>query len=561
MKKMSLDYNDKTLVEIDRIVSKHKDRIVLDGKNLSLCDILLASKHGSRLLLTRDDKLIGRIKRSYEAMLQNVKDGVPVYGTNSSFGGQAARVHTKGDAGRRIEAARGISESLVFLDVGVGPRVSSEITRAAMTIRINMLMSGVSGVRRSVLSRYLLLLNRNLTPVVNSYGSIGASGDLAPNQRIVSVLRGLPGAKVINERGRLEEAKTALLRNGIPILKLEPKEGLGLVNGDNFSTAYAAVVAGRLLEYFLISQVVGAMVVEVLKGSDRAFHPMLSMVRPHPGQKESATNYRFLLRGSKLAHQELRGHKIRASGVKVQDGYSIRCLPQFEGPMIETLKRTLNTITINANSVSDNPLWVSEEYTTPGEAPWQWVSGGNFLAMHMAEVMDSLRKITTQLVKRNDRHLSRMIDETENNGLPPNLSGPEAIDRCTFKGVQIQSGMFEVYSTILASPVSILFGVHEERNQDVTSHATTSGILALRNLEILKYSLSTNLIAVVQGTDLRGGPRLLSPRTRPMYEFIRSRSKFVSKNRPLHKDIEAIAKSVESGEIMEIARKHIFARI
>lgn len=558
---MSIDYNDRTLVEIDRIAGKHKEKIVLDGKNLSFGDIILATRHASKIRLTRDRKALGRIEKSYEAMLQNVKDGVPVYGTNSSFGGQAARVHTRGDIARRVESAKAISESLVFLDVGVGPRVPREIVRGAMTIRVNMLMQGVSGVRATALRRFLLLLNRNITPVVNSYGGIGASGDLTHNQRVVSVLRGLPGAKVINEKGRIEEARSALLRNNIPLLKLEPKEGLGLVNGDNFSTAYAAVVAKKLIEYFLVSEVVGAMVIEVLKGSDRAFHPLLAQVRPHKGQKESADNYRYLLKGSKLAHQELKGHAVRANGIKVQDGYSIRCLPQFEGPMIETIKRALNTITINANSVSDNPIWVPEEYATEGEAPWQWVSGGNFLAMHMVEVMDSMRKIITQLVKRNDRHLARMIDETENNGLPPNLSSEESIDQCTFKGVQIQSGMLDVYSTLLANPVSTLFGVHEERNQDITSHAITSGILALKNLELLKYSLAMNLVAVAQGVDLRGGGKLLSPRTRPMYDFVRSRSKFIRKNRPLVGDIENISKALESGEIMKVVRGEVFAKI
>lgn len=229
--------------------------------------------------------------------------------------------------------------------------------------------------------------------------------------------------------------------------------------------------------------------------------------------------------------------------------------------MIEKLKSVLNTITINANSVSDNPLWVPEEYTTKDEKPWQWVSGGNFLAMHMVEVLDSMRKITTQLIKRNDRLLSRMIDTSENNGLPANLSIPESIDHCTFKGVQIQSGMLEIYSTVLANPVSTLFGVHEERNQDITSHAVTSGILAMQNLELLEYSLAGNLLAVAQGVDLRGGPRNLSKQTRPMYDLVRENSKTVKENRPLSKDIFTIARLISNGEMMSIARKEIFNKI
>jgi len=125
--------------------------------------------------------------------------------------------------------------------------------------------------------------------------------------------------------------------------------------------------------------------------------------------------------------------------------------------------------------------------------------------MHMAEVLDTLRKITTQLIKKHDRHLARLIDVTDNNGLPPNLSDPEqAVSHCTFKGIQILSGMLEVHSMMLSNPITTMFGIHEERNQDITSHATTSGNLAIKNLELLKYSLAGNMLAVAQAVDLRG---------------------------------------------------------
>jgi len=552
------DYTNKTLIEIEKEINRKEKKVVLTGKSLTLQDIF-SSASGAKVLLTKEKAVIDKIEKSHDAMIKNVLKGIPIYGTNSSFGGQAKRVFNQGDEAQKIEYGKLISESLIFLDVGVGPLVPTEITRAAIAIRVNMLMQGVSGVRISTLEKILQLLNKNLIPVVNSYGGIGASGDLTHNQRVVGVLRGIAGSKVINEKGKIEEAKSALARNDISALELEPKEGLALVNGDNFSTAYAALVVKKLIEYFLIGEIVSAMAIEVLRGTNRSFHPLLSKVRPHKGQIESSDNYRYLLKGSKLAYQELGGHKPRPKGVKIQDGYSVRCLSQFEGPMIEKIKFALNTIEINANSVSDNPLWVPEDSVTEGEEPWQWVSGGNFLAMHMVEVLDSMRKITTQLIKRNDRHLARMIDETENNGLPANLSGKRSVDHCTFKGVQIQSGMLEIYSMVLANPVSTLFGVHEERNQDITTHAITSGILSLQNLELLKYSLASNLLAVAQGVDLRGGSKLLSPKTRPMYDFVRTYSKYANKNRPFSEDIENLASLLDSGDITSLVREKIFA--
>jgi histidine ammonia-lyase len=226
--------------------------------------------------------------------------------------------------------------------------------------------------------------------------------------------------------------------------------------------------------------------------------------------------------------------------------------------MLEQLKWCHETITVNVNGASDNPLWVSDECATPGETPWQWVSGGNFMAMHMAESLDALRKITTQLIKKHDRHLARLIDVNDNNGLSANLSWPDAaVTQCTFKGVQILSGMLEVQSMMLANPVTTLFGVHEERNQDITSHATTSGNLALRNLELLKYSISGNLLAVAQAADLRGGPAKLSPRSRPLYRFIRERCDVVREERPLHQDIEALAATIEDGSLVAMLLRDV----
>jgi histidine ammonia-lyase len=143
--------------------------------------------------------------------------------------------------------------------------------------------------------------------------------------------------------------------------------------------------------------------------------------------------------------------------------------------------------------------------------------------------------------------------------LPANLSDADAISSCTFKGMQLQSGMFDVYSMTLAQPVTTLFGIHEEANQDITVHSLTSAIMAQTNLEVLRYSLAMNLIAVAQAVDLRGGPGKLSPRTRPVYKFVRSYVSYVKKERPLHNEIETIAKKIQSGELNEVLRSHVFS--
>ena len=551
-------YSKQSLVDIEKNLSQVSPGVILDGKNLSIRDILTVARSNTDISLTTDTKILNRIKECYEHMMEDMRNGVPIYGCNTGYGARASRVVNHGTSEERIELARAISESIQHIDVSTGPVFEKDVTRGAMLIRINMLMQGVSGVKLADLQLYTDMLNAGITPIVNQYGGIGASGDLAHNCRVLSAARHLPGTKVWDKDGNTKEAKDALSAASIQPLLLDPKVGLGMVNGDNFSTALATLLAFDTLEIFLLSSVVGAMMIEVLQGSNRSFHSMLSDVRPHTGQKEIAAVYRYLLDGSKLAFQEMTEHKVRPEGVKVQDAYSLRCIQQYQAGNVDRLKQIFDTITINANSVSDNPLWVAPEYTVVGESPWHWVSGGNFLAMHMAEAMDQLRKIITQVVKLNDRHLGRLVNPNENNGLPANVSGKDAISQCTFKGVQIQSGMFDVYSTILSIPVTTMFGVHEEMNQDITSHALTSGILGLENLRLARYSTAQNLLAVAQAVDLRGGPEKLSDHTRPLYEFVRGKADYTEKEKPLHNEIESLYESIKNGEIMDVVRTKVF---
>lgn len=555
------EYTKKSLIEIARLNRSYSKNVELDGLHLTISQVVSLQQQETTISFTNNPDIRKKINQSYTAMIKDITSGIPVYGTNTAFGGQADRILNKGTEEERIALAQEISKRLVFLDVSVGPEFSIDIIKSAMAIRLNMLLQGVSAVRLESLETIKQMINTDLIPIVHQYGGIGASGDLAHNQRIVSAARGLSGTYIRNKHHEKLDAKSALEHNHIPLLLLDPKEGLGLVNGDNFSSAVAIHIYTLLIEYYLLSTVVGSMVIEALRGSNRSFHPVLSDIRPHPGQQEVSFIYRSLLEGSKLAYQELSGHAVRDSGTKVQDGYSLRCIPQFEAVHVEAIKHALDTITININSVSDNPVWVSEDHVTSNEDPWQWVSGGNFLAMHMAEAMDQARKITTQLIKRNDRHLARLIDQYENNGLPPNLSDKEAITQCSLKGIQIQSGMFDVYSILLANPVTTLFGTHEERNQDVTSHALTSGILAEKNLELLRYSLAMNMIAVAQAIDLRGGKALLAPRTRYLYDWIRKYSSYVQEERPLHGDIETLSQAITSGEYRSVLMDSIFEGI
>ncbi len=542
----------------------NESTITLTGKPvLDIQDILNIAQNRAEIMLDLSTESKQAIKACYDCMIEQVKDGMPIYGTNSSFGEQANRLRINHHAEARIESAKEISESILFTDVSVGPPLPNEMVRAAMLIRTNMLLQGVSAVKQQDIEVFITLLNKNITPVVGSYGSLGASGDLAQNCRILSTAMHKDHVKVNaplpdDPEVKIRNGKETLLKHNIKPLQLDPKAGLGMVNGDNFSTAAAILLFKDVSELMLLNILIAALMVQVLRGTSRSFHPLLARVRRHPGQRLAADLFRELLKDSELVYDEL-GKKISSlkqipdnasnsdkSKIKydksIQDAYSLRCLSQFLAPDLEILGHIKETLEINANGVSDNPLWVkdlshlstdSDPYDFDEEDIDSWVSGGNFLGMHMAESIDQMRKIITRLVKLNDRHLARLVNTHKNAGLPPNLSHwNSSVSGCTFKGLQIQMGMMEVYTTALATPITTTFGLHEENNQDVTAHGLTSWLLASENIRLARYAAATNLIAAVQAVDLRyldhnetfesKNPRdLLSPETRHCYDFVR----------------------------------------
>ncbi len=531
-------------------------KIQLTGKNnLSISDIVLVARRNAEVEFALSEEQSTKIEFMHQKMMQQVRLGVPIYGTNTGYGGRAGVVLTEGASKRRLMNASKLSRAIVHVDVSTGPAIDKDVVRAGMLLRVNMLLPGHSAIRLEVLESLRQLLNSNVTPIIGQYGTVSSSGDLQLNGRVLSTLRQLDNTKVWDQEGNARLAKEVLSELGMEPVDLHPKEGLAMVNGDNFSTGKAALMMNDVMFLMLLNTVVSALTIQAFKGSDRNFHPLLAGLRPHPGQEFAARMYRNLLKESKLSYSELKGAERREPGVSVQDQYSIRCLPQFYGPDWENLVKYWNTITINANSVSDNPLWTTPEFVTKGEKPYQWVSGGNFIAMHMADVLDGLRRIMVHMVKQNDRHLARLVHPRFNNGLPANLSDQKAISKCTFKGLQTEMGMYEVYASMLGNPVTTMFGNHEEFNQDITSHAFTSGIIANDLLRLTKYAISINLMAACQAVDLRGGPQLLSPSTRPFYDWVREHVPYIEKEQPMGHLVEEIALHIGDKELNKMVVK------
>jgi phenylalanine ammonia-lyase len=531
-----------------------KGEVGVSGElNLTIPDVINVAKRGSKVSLSLSDKAKKKIDRVHKEMLAQVEEGIPIYGVNAAYGARVGLLVNEGSASEKLKKSKKLSESIIHVDVSTGPSIEKEIVRAAILLRINTLLAGHSAVRLETIGLLVKLLNLDITPVIGQYGSLGASGDLAMNGRVLATLLQNDDVKVIGKNGRVRRAKYYLKKMGLERLELDPKEGLGLTNGDNFSTATALISTYEVFMLMLVNTAAAALTIQALKGSVRNYHKLISDVRPHKGQQFSSALLRYMLEGSKLAYQDLKRPMMAEAGQNIQDPYSIRCLPQYQGPDWEALSNLWDVLKINMNSISDNPLWTTPENVYEDEKPYQWVSGGNFLAMHMVELIDRLRKVLTHVVKQNDRHLARLVHPQFNNGLPPNLSDRKAISKTTFKGLQNQMGMYEVYSTVLSVPVSTAFGSHEEFNQDITSHAFTSGIIARELIRVAKYSVATNLIAASQAIDLRGGGKLLSPYTRQFYRWVRGRVPYVEKEQALGSYVEKVSEELLSDELIKLS--------
>jgi histidine ammonia-lyase len=200
-------YSDLSLPDIDSKLSTVSSQVTIDGSSLQLQDIISVARNKAKVDFTTDTRVIDQIQTTYEAMMKDVRNGVPIYGCNTGYGAQAGHVVNKGLKNRRVEIARKISEGITHIDVAVGPEFKKEIVRGAMLVRINMLMNGVSAVKLDDLDIFRNMLNREVTPLVNMYGGIGASGDLAHNARVLNVARRMKGTLAYNAQGRVMDAE------------------------------------------------------------------------------------------------------------------------------------------------------------------------------------------------------------------------------------------------------------------------------------------------------------------------------------------------------------------
>jgi len=456
-------------------------------------------------------------------------DAAPaVYGVNTGFGA-LAEVRISADQVAQLQ------QNLVRSHAaGVGGPLPRDAVRAMMLLRAAVLATGRSGARPVCCERLCELLNAGVHPVIPARGSVGASGDLAP---LAHLALGMIGEGQAELGGELLPAAEALRRAGIPPLVLEAKEGLTLLNGTQHMTAVGGMAVLDAEITCRIADIAGAMSLEALKGTVRAFDPRVVAARPHPGQIAVATLLRALLAGSEIAES----HKDCG---KVQDPYSLRCMPQVHGASRDVLAFARGVLEREAGSSTDNPL----VFVDTGEM----ISGGNFHGQPIALALDAAALAVAELANISERRIEQLVNPHLSSGLPPFLA-PDSGLHSGFMIAQVSAAALVSENKVLAHPASVDSIPSSAGREDHVSMGATCALKLAMIHDHVRTVLAIELLCAAQGIDLR---RPLTT-TRPLeaiHAAIRARVPAMPVDRPIAPDIVAVRALIDDGALLDAAR-------
>jgi histidine ammonia-lyase len=423
---------------------------------------------------------------------------------------------------------------------GVGEPLSVPETRAMMLLRANSLAKGYSGVRAIVIDTLCEMLNRGVTPFVPSQGSVGASGDLAPLAHLALALIG--EGECIDAAGARIPSGDALKRAQIKPLVLEAKESISLINGTQGMLAVgtlALLAAETLVDS---ADVLGGLCCDALKGTDAAFDERIHKARPHSGQMKTAANLRKMLEGSQIRESH------RDCG-RVQDAYSLRCIPQVHGAVRDTLAHCRVVFETEANSAVDNPLvFVTDARNFKGDV----ISGGNFHGEPLAFALDFLGIALSALAGISERRIERLVNPALSEGLPPFLAHGAGLNS-GFMLPQVTAAALVSENKVLAHPASVDSITTSGNKEDYVSMGMTAAIKLKRIVENTRNVLAIEAMAVAQAIDFLA-PLKTSKRGQAAHAAIRSVCPTMEKDRVMYKDFARLAELIASGKVAEVIR-------
>ncbi len=424
--------------------------------------------------------------------------------------------------------------------VGVGEPLSVAETRAMMLLRANSLAKGFSGVRGVVIDTLCEMLNRGVTPFVPSQGSVGASGDLAPLAHLALALIG--EGECIDASGNRIASADALQQAQVKPVVLEAKESISLINGTQAMLAVgtlALLAAETLVDS---ADVLGGLCCDALQGTDAAFDERIHKARPHAGQMKTAANLRRMLEGSQIRESH------RACS-RVQDAYSLRCIPQVHGAVRDTLQHCREVFEIEANSAVDNPLvFITDAKNSVGDV----ISGGNFHGEPLAFALDFLGIALSALAGISERRIERLVNPALSEGLPPFLAQGAGLNS-GFMMPQVTAAALVSENKVLAHPASVDSITTSGNKEDYVSMGMTAAIKLKKIVDNTRNVLAIEAMAVAQAIDFMA-PMKTSKRGQAAHAAIRSVCPTVDKDRVMYQDFARLAELIASGKVAEALR-------
>ncbi|MBI1987886.1 MAG: histidine ammonia-lyase [Nitrospinae bacterium] len=504
------------------------EKIYLDGESLQLEEVERVARCQARVEIS--PHALRKVQECRRYLERVIAQGSAIYGVNTGFGHLS---HVRIDPQDILTLQRNLIYSH---SAGVGPLFSEEEVRAIMLLRAHVLAKGYSGVRPEVIRTLVEMLNRSVIPEIPQKGSVGASGDLAPLAHLALVMIGEGEASY---RGERLSGAEAMARAGIALLELQAKEGLSLINGTQVMTALGvlALLAGERL--CTTADIAGALTLEAVKGTNTPFLPQIQRLRPHPGQAACAHNLMILLQDSGI----LLSHKYCP---KIQDAYSLRCMPQVHGAARDAMAYVRKVLEVEVNAATDNPLVFPEEDLV--------LTGGNFHGQPVSLALDLLGMGLAELGSISERRIENLVNPTLSH-LPAFLVERGGLNS-GYMMLQVTAAALVSENKILASPASIDSIPTSANKEDHVSMGPIAARKAREILENVQRILAIELLCGAQGLEF-SDPKQAGRGARKAYEMIRREVPPLVEDRPLYREIEACLRLVREGIIVQEIRREL----
>ncbi|PKK40639.1 Histidine ammonia-lyase [Clostridiaceae bacterium JG1575] len=499
------------------------EKLLLDGSSLTLSDFISVTRGHREVDLTQE--AWNAVDRAREVVDRYVREKRVVYGLTTGFGKFS-------DVTISEDETEALQRNLITSHCcGVGEPFAEDIVRGVILLRINALSKGFSGIRAATLKSLLGMLNANIVPFVPQQGSLGASGDLAPLSHVALTLIGEGKAWY---QGELMDGGEAMKKAGVPIITLSSKEGLALNNGTQVMTSVGCHTVYDAMNLLRMANGIAMLSFEALTGITDAYYHGTHEIRNQDGQVACAKNFLELVKGSKNTTKQ--GEK------RVQDAYSLRCLPQIHGASMDCFQYVSSRVEREINAVTDNPIIFVDEDRV--------ISGGNFHGQPMALVFDFLKIGLSELANISERRLERLVNPALSNGLPAFLTEQGGV-HSGFMIVQYAAAAVVSENKVLAHPASV-DSIPSSANQE--DHVSMGTIAARQAAEILgnvRKVLAMELLTACQAMDLRGDQGM-GVGTQKIYDKARALVPKLTEDRVMYTDIDQMIHLLKSEELLQV---------